>query len=135
MQLMHDNPEKKRKFGVAGILADYISISSKELENLSHVMAEVLDWVVIERAKLLPQIELFCSENELGQLKFVALDRPASESNTTKISGVSLSNILKFERPLQEWGKKFFSRFYLLEEETNFWKEYENNSLMKTEKL
>ena len=127
MQLMHDNPEKKRKFGVAGILADYISISSKELENLSQVMAEVLDWIVIERAKLLPQIELFCSENELGQLKFVALDRPASESNTTKISGVSLSNILKFERPLHEWGKKFFSRFYLLEEETNFWKEYENN--------
>ena len=34
-------------------------------------MAEVLDWVVIERAEMLPQIESFCTENELGQLQFV----------------------------------------------------------------
>lgn len=127
MQLMLENPEKKKQFGVSGLLADYISVSSEELEMVSQVMAEVLDWVVVERAEMLPQIELFCAENELGQLQFVALDRPASASQALENSGVPLPKILKIEEPLQEWGNKFFSRFYLLNDDTNFWNEFGNN--------
>ena len=80
MQLMHENPDKKKQFGVSGLLADYISVSFEELQMVSQAMAEVLDWVVIERAELLPQIESFCTDNEIGQLQFVALDRQVSES-------------------------------------------------------
>lgn len=127
MQLMHDNPEKKKQFGVTGLLADYISVSSEDLEMVSQVMAEVLDWVVIEQAQKLTQIESFCTENELGQLQFVAMDRPASETKVMKNLGVSLPNILKFEKPLEEWGNKFFSRFYLLNDHKNFWNEFRNN--------
>ena len=68
MQLMHENPDKKKQFGVSGLFADYISVSSEELEMVSQVMAEVLDWVVIERAEILPQIESFCVDNQIGQL-------------------------------------------------------------------
>jgi len=127
MQLMDENPEKKKQFRVTGLLADYISVSSEELGMVSQVLAEVLDWVVIERAELLPQIESFCSENELGQLQFVALDRPASVSKGIGDSGVSLTNILNFEEPLLEWGNKFFSRFYLLDDDTKFWNEFGKN--------
>ena len=94
---------------------------------VSQVMAEVLDWVVIEHAELLPQIESFCTENELGQLQFVALDRPVSASKAMGNSGFPLPNILKIEEPLQEWGSKFFSRFYLLDDDTNFWDKFGNS--------
>ncbi|GIT70347.1 MAG: hypothetical protein Ct9H300mP28_01610 [Pseudomonadota bacterium] len=75
---------------------------------------------MIERAEMLPQIESFCADNELGQLQFVALDRPASASQAMENSGVPLPKILKIEEPLQEWGTKFFSRFYLLNDERTF---------------
>ena len=127
MQIMHENPKKKESFGVSGILADYISVSSEELEMVSQVMAEVLDWVVIDRSEMLPQIELFCAEKELGQLQFVALDRPASESKYKGSSGIPLTNILKIEEPLKEWGTKFFSRFYFLDKGTKFWSEFGDN--------
>jgi len=127
MHLMHENPDKKKQFGVSGLLADYISVSSEELEMVSQVMAEVLDWVVIERAELLPQIESFCTDNEIGQLQFVALDRPVSASKAMGNSGVPLPNILKIEEPLQQWATKFFSRFYLLDDDTKFWNEFGEN--------
>ncbi|MBC8258517.1 MAG: chromosome segregation protein SMC [SAR324 cluster bacterium] len=121
MQLMHDNPEKKKKFGVAGLLADFIAVSTDLLDTVSPVMAEVLDWVVLEHADTLPQLELFCRENELGQLHFVALDRPATFSKASVNKGNNLDDILQIEGPLQEWGRKFFSRFTLLKNETDFW--------------
>ena len=127
MQLMHENPEKKKQFRVTGLLADYISVSSEKLDMVSQVMAEVLDWVVIERAEILPKIESFCAENELGQLQFVALDRLAPESKEMVNLGIPLSKILKIENPLNEWAKKFFSRFYLLDEDTKFWNDFGNN--------
>ena len=111
---MNDNPEKKQIFGISGILADYISVSSEELGTVSPVMAEVLDWVVIERAEMLPKIELFCSENEIGQLQFVALDRPVSASKPVENLGVSLPNILKIEKPLQDGPLSFFRAFIYL---------------------
>ena len=127
MQLMNDNTEKKQIFGISGLLADYISVSSEELESVSQVMAEVLDWVVIERAEMLPQIELFCTENEIGQLQFVAMDRPVSKSKPMDHLGVSLPNILKIEKPLKDWATTFFSRFFLLKDDINFWNEFGNN--------
>ena len=48
MQLMQEEPGKKKKLGVSGLLADYISVSEENLKAVSPVMAEVLDWVVIE---------------------------------------------------------------------------------------
>jgi len=121
MQLMQDNPETKKQLGVSGLLADFITVPTDTLDIVSPVMAEVLDWVVIERAEKLPQIEIFCAEHELGQLRFVALDRPASVPKSAGTKGIPLPEILKFKKPLQEWGEKFFSRFTLLKDENNFW--------------
>ena len=127
MQLMRENPETKKKLGVTGLLADFISVSADILDMVSPVMAEVLDWVVIERADKLPQIESFCAKHELGQLRIVTLDRPPSASETAVNKGVPLQEILKFEEPLQKWSKKFFSRFALLKDDKNFWSEVKNN--------
>ena len=121
MQLMQDNPVTKRQLGVSGLLADFITVPANTLDIVSPVMAEVLDWVVIERAEKLPQIEIFCAEHELGQLRFVALDRPASVPKSAGTKCIPLPEILKFKKPLQEWGEKFFSRFTLLKDENNFW--------------
>ena len=123
MQLMQDNPVTKKQLGVSGLLADFITVPADTLDIVSPVMAEVLDWVVIERAEMLPQIEIFCTEHELGQLGFVALDRPASVPDSTGTKGIPFPEILKFKEPLQEWGEKFFSRFALLKDENNFWNE------------
>ncbi|GIT03538.1 MAG: hypothetical protein CM1200mP28_07970 [Deltaproteobacteria bacterium] len=79
---------------------------------------------------MLPQIESFCTDNEIGQLQFVALDRPVSASKAMGNSGVPLSNILKIEEPLQQWATKFFSRFYLLDDDTKFWNEFGKNGLI-----
>ena len=125
MQLMQDNPETKKQLGVSGLLADFITVPTDTLDIVSPVMAEVLDWVVIERAEKLPQIEIFCAEHELGQLGFVALDHPASVPKSAGTKGIPLPEILKFKKPLQEWGEKFFSRFTLLKDENNFWNEAE----------
>jgi len=62
----------------------------------------------------------------LGQLGFVALDHPASVPKSAGNKGIPLPEILKFKKPLQEWGEKFFSRFTLLKDENNFWNEAEN---------
>jgi len=123
MQLMQDNPETKKQLGVSGLLADFITVPAGKLDIVSPVMAEVLDWVVIERAEKLPQIEIFCAEHELGQLRFVALDHPASVPKSAGTKGIPLPEILKFKKPLQEWGEKFFSRFALLKDEKIFWNE------------
>ena len=90
-------------------------------------MAEVLDWVVIECAADFPELEIFCKEHELGQLKFIALDRPASIPQAPKTKGIPLPEILEFKAPLKEWGEKYFSRFTLLKDEINFWNESGNN--------
>jgi chromosome segregation protein len=127
MQLMQENPETKKKFGVAGLLADFISVPVDFLALVSPVMAEVLDWVLIERAEALPQLELFCTKNELGQLTFVALDHPASVPENGGKKGTPFSEMLKFKEPFQEWGEKFFSRFALLKDEKSFWSETEIN--------
>ncbi len=126
MQLMHDDPAKKKQFGVSGLLADYISVPPGELDKVSPVLAEVLDCVVIEKAEMLAQINTFCVENELGQLQFVALDRPATFTQAMDNSGISLPEIMNFQEPLQEWGTKFFSRFLLLKDEESFWNASEN---------
>jgi hypothetical protein len=127
MQLMQENPETKKKLGVTGLLADFISVSADILDMVSPVMADVLDWVVIERADKLPQIESFCAEHELGQLWIVTLDRPPTTPEITVNKGIPLQEILKFEEPLQKWGEKFFSRFVLLKDDKNFWSEVNNN--------
>ncbi|GIT71237.1 MAG: hypothetical protein Ct9H300mP28_10510 [Pseudomonadota bacterium] len=127
MQLMHENPDKKKQFGVSGLLADYISVSSEELEMVSQVMAEVLDWVVIERAEILPQIESFCVDNRLDNFNSGTGPSGICFKSHGENSGVPLSNILKIEEPLQEWATKFFSRFYLLDDDTKFWNEFGKN--------
>jgi len=127
MQLMQENQETKKKLGVSGLLADYISVSEKTLTAVSPVMAEVLDWVVIERAADFPELEKFSKEHELGQLKFVALDRPSSVPQETTKKGTPLPEILEFKAPLKEWGEKFFSRFTLLKDEIDFWNESGKN--------
>ena len=127
MQLMQENQETKKKLGVSGLLADYISVSEKILTAVSPVMAEVLDWVVIERAAEFPELEKFSKEHDLGQLKFVALDRPSSVPQETTKKGTPLPEILEFKAPLKEWGEKFFSRFTLVKDEIDFWNESGNN--------
>ncbi len=116
-----------KKLGVSGLLADYITVSEEILAAVSPVMAEVLDWVVIECAADFPELEIFCKEHELGQLKFIALDRPASIPQAPKTKGIPLPEILEFKAPLKEWGEKYFSRFTLLKDEINFWNESGNN--------
>ena len=125
MQLMQDNHKTKRKLGVSGLLADFISVSADSLDIVSPVIDQVLDWVVIEQAKMLPQIELFCADHDLGQLKFVALDRPSTVPEAAGTKGIPLTEIIKIKKPLQEWGKNFFSRFVLLKNEKTFWNEVE----------
>ena len=127
MQLMQEDPERMKKLGVSGLLADYITVSEEILAAVSPVMAEVLDWVVIECAADFPELEIFCKEHELGQLKFIALDRPASIPQAPKTKGIPLPEILEFKAPLKEWGEKYFSRFTLLKDEINFWNESGNN--------
>ncbi len=127
MQLMQEDPEIMKKLGVSGLLADYITVSEEILAAVSPVMAEVLDWVVIECAADFPELEIFCKEHELGQLKFIALDRPASIPQAPKTKGIPLPEILEFKAPLKEWGEKYFSRFTLLKDEINFWNESGNN--------
>ncbi|MDG2064771.1 MAG: chromosome segregation protein SMC [SAR324 cluster bacterium] len=127
MQLMQEDPEIMKKLGVSGLLADYITVSEEILAAVSPVMAEVLDWVVIECAADFPELEIFCKEHELGQLKFIALDRPASIPQAPKTKGIPLPEILEFKTPLKEWGEKYFSRFTLLKDEINFWNESGNN--------
>ena len=90
-------------------------------------MAEVLDWVVIEHAVDFPELEIFCTEHDLGQLKFIALDRPVSVWQDSTAKGTPLPEILEIKAPLKEWGEKFFSRFTLLKHEINFWNESGNN--------
>jgi len=116
-----------KKLGVSGLLADYITVSEEILAAVSPVMAEVLDWVVIECAADFPELEIFCKEHELGQLKFIALDRPTSIPQAPKTKGIPLPEILEFKTPLKEWGEKYFSRFTLLKDEINFWNESGNN--------
>ncbi len=127
MQLMQEDPEIMKKLGVSGLLADYITVSEEILAAVSPVMAEVLDWVVIECAADFPELEIFCKEHELGQLKFIALDRPTSIPQAPKTKGIPLPEILEFKTPLKEWGEKYFSRFTLLKDEINFWNESGNN--------
>ncbi len=127
MQLMQEDPEIMKKLGVSGLLADYITVSEEILAAVSPVMAEVLDWVVIECAADFPELEIFCKEHELGQLKFIALDRPASIPQAPKTKGIPLPEVLEFKAPLKEWGEKYFSRFTLLKDEINFWNESGNN--------
>ncbi|MDP6745189.1 MAG: chromosome segregation protein SMC [SAR324 cluster bacterium] len=127
MQLMQENPETKKKLGVSGLLADYITVSEKILTAVSPVITEVLDWVVIERAVDFPELEIFCTEHDLGQLKFIALDRPVSVPQDSTTKGTPLREILEIKAPLKEWGEKFFSRFTLLKHEKNFWNESGNN--------
>ena len=127
MQLVNDDPETKKKMGISGLLADFISVSAEILDSVSPVVAEVLDWVVIERAAEFPQLELFCAEHELGQLHFIALDHPASVPESAVNNGTPLPYILKFKGPLKEWGEKYFSRFTLLKDENNFWNVSEKN--------
>ena len=73
------------------------------------------------------ELEIFCTEHDLGQLKFIALDRPASNPQAPKTKGIPLPEILEFKTPLKEWGEKYFSRFTLLKDEINFWNESGNN--------
>ena len=127
MQLMQENPETKKKLGVSGLLADYITVSEEILTEVSPVMAEVLDYVVIERTVDFAELEIFCTEHDLGQLKFIALDRPVSMPKNYTTKGTVLSEILEIKAPLKEWGEKFFSRFTLLKDEINFWNEFGNN--------
>ena len=127
MQLMQEDPEIMKKLGVSGLLADYITVSEEILAAVSPVMAEVLDWVVIECAADFPELEIFCKEHELGQLKFIALDRPTSIPQAPITKGIPLPEILEFKAPLKEWGEKYFSRFTLLKDEINFWNESGNN--------
>ncbi|MDP7614095.1 MAG: chromosome segregation protein SMC [SAR324 cluster bacterium] len=127
MQLMQENPETKKKLGVSGLLADYITVSEKILTAVSPVITEVLDWVVIERAVDFPELEIFCTEHDLGQLKFIALDRPVSVRQDSTAKGTPLPEILEIKAPLKEWGEKFFSRFTLLKHEINFWNDSGNN--------
>ena len=128
MQLMQENSETKKKLGVSGLLADYISVSEEILTAVSPVMAEVLDWVVIENAADFPELEKFCTEHDLAQLKFIALDRPVAVPKDSKTKGTPLPEILEIKAPLKEWGEKFFSRFSLLKDEINFWNESGNNA-------
>ena len=127
MQLMQEDPETMKKLGVSGLLADYITVSEEILAAVSPVMAEVLDWVVIEHAVDFPELEIFCTEHDLGQLKFIALDRPVSVSQDSTTKGTPLPEILEIKAPLKEWGEKYFSRFTLLKDEINFWNESGNN--------
>ena len=127
MQLMQENPETKKKLGVSGLLADYITVSEKILTAVSPVITEVLDWVVIERSVDFPELEIFCTEHDLGQLKFIALDGPVSVLQDSTTKGTPLPEILEIKAPLKEWGEKFFSRFTLLKHEKNFWNEYGND--------
>ena len=127
MQLMQENPDTKKKLGVKGLLADFISVSEDILDMVSPVMAELLDWVVIERADKLSQLESFCAEHELGQLRIVTLDRPSTAQEKELSKGVPLNEILKFDESLQKWGDKFFSRFTLMKDHKNFWSEVKNN--------
>jgi len=53
---MQDNPETKKQLGLSGLLSDFITVPADTLDIVSPVIAEVLDWVVIERAEKLPQI-------------------------------------------------------------------------------
>ena len=127
MQLMKDNQKTKKQLGVSGLLADFISVSPKSLDIVSPVMDNLLDWVVIEQAKMLPKIELFCVNHDIGQLKFLALDRPTSVLKVANSKGIPLQEIIKFKKPLQEWGEKYFSRFILMKDKNIFWNEAENN--------
>ena len=72
------------------------------------------------------------SNHELAAIVFTDIVgfTAAMENNESKamdISGIPLPKILKFDKTFQEWGEKFFSHFFLLNEETNFWNEFENN--------
>jgi len=51
----------------------------------------------------------------LGQLGFVALDHPASVPKSAGNKGIPLPEILKFKKPFQEWGEKFFFTIYTAE--------------------
>ena len=123
MQLMKEYPETKKELGISGLLADFISVSAENLDSVSPVMAEVLDWVVIERLADFPKLEMFCAEHELGQLQFIALDRPASVTESAVHNGILLPDIIKFKGAFKEWGEKYFSRFTLLKDEKHFWDE------------
>ena len=127
MQLMEENPETKTKFGILGLLADFITVSSEILDDVSPVLAEVLDWVVIESADTLQQLEVFCSEHELGQIHFVALDRYKFFSENSENMGIPLKNILNINDHVRGWCERFFTRFSLLEDEKNFWDEANKN--------
>tara|TARA_B100000700_G_scaffold318594_1_gene412055 strand:- start:309 stop:3887 length:3579 start_codon:yes stop_codon:yes gene_type:complete len=123
MQLMYENPETKKNLGIVGVLADFVDVSKKITDSVSTVIAEVLDWVIIEKTVSLQEIELFCEKNELGRINFLPMDLKEEFPENQENIGKSLNNLLKFNPPAEDLCEKFFARFSLLNNEKLFWSE------------
>ena len=60
MHLMQEDAKVTKRLGVKGIIADFVNVTPEVLEQSASVLGEVLDWVVLEKAQVLTQIESFC---------------------------------------------------------------------------
>ncbi|HIL88227.1 MAG TPA: hypothetical protein EYM25_05875, partial [Deltaproteobacteria bacterium] len=110
MERLREQPQLREKWGVRGLLADHLVAEPDWLEQVAPVLAEVLDWIVVEHSAQLPKLAEFCQQESFGSLRFLALDRPPSVPEAT-LSGESLADHLSFREPLEEWGRRFFQRF------------------------
>ncbi len=120
MHLMQEDQSTRKNLGILGVIADFIKAEPDILEQGASVMAEVLDWVVVEKGETLRQVEAFCREHDIGSLRFLALDRLPLKADSGD-AGMPLNAYLRFEPLFEEWGTRFFSRFQLLEEPDQFW--------------
>ena len=120
MHLMQEDPEEMERLGVLGIVADFVKAEPEAVEQGASVMAEVLDWVVLEKADRMSLVESFCNKQDIGALRFIALDRLQPKQGKEP-EAENLSTHLEFEPQFKEWGNRFFSRFLLQGEVKAFW--------------
>ena len=125
MHLMQEDPAEAQRLGVLGVVADFITAEPEALEQGASVMAEVLDWVVLKSKDQLKKLESFCDRQDLGALKFIALDRLPPES-TPPSEQLSLKDFLEFRGAFEEWGSRFFSRFLMDDDSGQFWSKAES---------
>lgn len=148
IQKLHEFPEEKQALGILGIFADFVTIDPEFLEKVAPVMTEYIDWVIVEKAEKLPQIEGFCASNELGRLNFLALDTSSRQflNNEVETAGrpsdsdqgvvseqfplnkggqrvVPLNKYVKFTGPLKKWGEQAFHNIYFMPDNDDPWQQ------------
>ena len=124
LKVLQKHPQAEKQLGILGVLADHISIAEEYLAKLGPFISEMLEWIVVQSPESIQQIEDFCHKHHLGGLSFVPLANiwDLHAPDVEPLASVqSLEPFVELEPQLEEWGKRFFGRIFLIPETDISW--------------